>query len=196
MVATSRPKGAKSRVGRPDGGGHKFTRRPGPKDGDRGPPRPNGKGWVATGLPTPGERGHPARGVVACPGRAQPPQSAGITLPALVRWLLALAVILLAGNSPGVGKRDVVFDGDSITVLATPAIHQLLDPRYHVEVLATDGIRIDQGLPPLVAALSFHPYAVVENPGTNDALQGGAPNDRASSWASSFESPEPRRVSS
>ena len=100
-----------------------------------------------------------------------------------MRWLLALAVILLAGNSSGVGKPDVVFDGDSITVLATPAIHQLLDSRYHVEVLATDGIRIDQGLPALIAALSFHPYAVVENLGTNDALQGGAPNDRGSSWA-------------
>jgi len=100
----------------------------------------------------------------------------------LVRWLLAFAIILLAGGSPGASKPSVVFDGDSITVLATPAIHQLLDPSYEVEVLAVDGIRINQSLPTLESALRFHPYAVVENLGTNDALQGGAHPDWVSSW--------------
>jgi hypothetical protein len=99
-----------------------------------------------------------------------------------VRWLLALAVFLLAGGSPGASKPSVVFDGDSITVLATPAIHQVLDSKYHVAVLAVIGIRIDQGLPALQSALRSHPYAVVENLGTNDALQGGAHPDWVSSW--------------
>lgn len=99
-----------------------------------------------------------------------------------VRLLLALAIVLLAGGSPGASKPSVVFDGDSITALATPAIHQLLDSRYRVEVLAVIGIRIDQGLPALESALRSHPYAVVENLGTNDALQGGAHADWVSSW--------------
>jgi hypothetical protein len=100
----------------------------------------------------------------------------------LVKWLLALSTILLAGSSAGASKASVVFDGDSITVLATPAIHQLLDPSYDVEVLAVDGIRINQSLPALVSALRFLPYAVVENLGTNDALRGGAHDDWVSSW--------------
>ena len=99
-----------------------------------------------------------------------------------MRWLLALAIFLLAGGSPGANKPSVVFDGDSITVLATPAIHQLLDPSYDVEVLAVIGIRIDQSLPALESALRFHPDAVVVNLGTNDALQGGAHPDWVSSW--------------
>jgi GDSL-like lipase/acylhydrolase family protein len=100
----------------------------------------------------------------------------------LVRWLLAFAIMLLAGGSPGANKPSVVFDGDSITVLATPAIHQFLDPSYDVEVLAVIGIRINQSLPALESALRSHPYAVVENLGTNDALQGGANPDWVSSW--------------
>lgn len=99
-----------------------------------------------------------------------------------MRWLLALAIILFAGGSPGTSKPSVVIDGDSITVLATPAIHQVLDPSYNVEVLAVIGIRIDQSLPALESALRSHPYAVVENLGTNDALQGGAHPDWVSSW--------------
>ena len=99
-----------------------------------------------------------------------------------MRLLLALAMTLLAGGSSGATKPNVVFDGDSITVLATPAIHKLLDRRYHVEVLAVEGIRIDQSLPALFSALRFHPYAVVENLGTNDALQGGLQDDWVSSW--------------
>lgn len=63
-----------------------------------------------------------------------------------VRWLLAVAIILFAGSSPDANKPSVLFDGDSITVLATPAIHRLLDPSYDVEVLAVDGIRINQSL--------------------------------------------------
>ena len=76
----------------------------------------------------------------------------------------------------------MVFDGDSITVLATPAIHQLLDPNYNVDVLGVIGIRIGQSLPALESALRSHPYAVVENLGTNDALQGGAHPSWVSSW--------------
>lgn len=100
----------------------------------------------------------------------------------LVRWLLAFAITLLAGGSPHASKPSAVFDGDSITVLATPEIHQLLDPSYDVEVLAVIGIRINQSLPALESALRLHPYAVVENLGTNDALQGGTHPDWVSGW--------------
>jgi hypothetical protein len=96
--------------------------------------------------------------------------------------LLAFAVILFAGGSPGESKPSVVFDGDSITVLATPAIHQLLDPGYDVDVLAVIGIRINQSLPALESALKFHPDAVVVNLGTNDALQGGVNPNWVLGW--------------
>jgi hypothetical protein len=101
-----------------------------------------------------------------------------------VRWLLALAVVLSVGfgSSAGASKPSVVFDGDSITVLETPAIHKLLDPSYHVEVLAVEGKTINQRLPALVSALKSHPFAVVENLGTNDAIQGGEHYDWMSSW--------------
>jgi hypothetical protein len=99
-----------------------------------------------------------------------------------VTWLLAFAIILSASGSPGASKPSVVFDGDSITVLATPAIHHLIDRSYDVEVVAVDGIRINQSLPALQSVLKFHPYAVVENLGTNDALQGGSHPDWALSW--------------
>jgi lysophospholipase L1-like esterase len=98
-----------------------------------------------------------------------------------VRLLLAFAIVLLSGGSAG-AKPSVVFDGDSITVLATPAIHQLLDPRYDVNVLGVIGIRINQSLPALQSALRFHPDAVVVNLGTNDALQGGEHPDWVSGW--------------
>jgi hypothetical protein len=99
-----------------------------------------------------------------------------------VKWLLAFSIIFMAGGSPSASKPSVVFDGDSITVLATPAIHQLLDPSYDVDVLAVDGIRINQSLPALESALKLHPSAVVLNLGTNDALQGGTHPDWVSSW--------------
>ena len=99
-----------------------------------------------------------------------------------MRLLLALAMIPLAGSSSVATKPSVVFVGDSITVLAAPAIHQRLDPRYGVEVLAVNGILINQSLPALESALRFHPYAVVENLGTNDALHGGTNPDWVSSW--------------
>ena len=52
-------------------------------------------------------------------------------------------------------------------------------PRCGVGV---DGKRIDQRLPALEGALRSHPYAVVENLGTNDAVQGGAHYDWVTSW--------------
>lgn len=101
----------------------------------------------------------------------------------LVRWFLSLPRdLLLRCGSPGASTPSVVFDGDSITVLATPAIHQVLDPSYDVAVLAVIGIRINQALPALESALKLHPYAVVENLGTNDALQGGTHPE----WVSSL----------
>jgi GDSL-like Lipase/Acylhydrolase family len=93
-------------------------------------------------------------------------------------------MILPVSSSPSTAasKPTVVIDGDSITVLTTPALHRLLDPSYNVEVLAKGGIRIFQGLPALASALKSHPYAVVENLGTNDALHGGTDPDWLASW--------------
>ncbi len=103
--------------------------------------------------------------------------------PQTVTWLLAAAIVLSASSSSaGVSKPSVVVAGDSITVISTPAIHSLLDPSYNVEVLAVDGIRIKQSLPALFLALQSHPFAVVENLGTNDALSGGAHSNWMSSW--------------
>ena len=99
-----------------------------------------------------------------------------------MRWLFALAIILVSGGSSGASTPSVVFDGDSITVLAAPAIHQLLDPNYDVKVLAAIGIRINQSLPALQSALRLHPDAVVVNLGTNDALQGGEHPGWVSGW--------------
>ena len=75
-----------------------------------------------------------------------------------------------------------MFDGDSITVIETPGFHKVLGPSYHVEVLAVEGKTINQRLPALVSALKRHPFAVVENLGTNDAIQGGEHYDWRSSW--------------
>ena len=100
-----------------------------------------------------------------------------------MRWLLGLVIILSAySGTPSAGKPTVVFVGDSITVLATPAIQSLLGPDYHVEFAAEDGIRINQSFPALYSALRSHPSAVVENLGTNDALQVGAGYDWGPSW--------------
>jgi lysophospholipase L1-like esterase len=100
-----------------------------------------------------------------------------------VKWLLGLVIILSADSgTPSAGKPTVVFVGDSITVLATSAIQSQLGPSYHVEFVDKDGIRINQSLPALVSALKRHPSAVVENLGTNDALQAGAGHDWGSSW--------------
>jgi hypothetical protein len=94
-----------------------------------------------------------------------------------------VAIVLFASNSsPSLSKPSVVFDGDSITVLSTPAIHTAFDQSYNVEVLAVDGVRIDQSLPALRLALRSHPFAVVENLGTNDALSGGVHSRWKSSW--------------
>ena len=72
--------------------------------------------------------------------------------------------------------------GDSITAIVAPRIHGVLDPRYHVEVTAEYGKRIDQMLPALASALRIRPNAVVENLGTNDALEGGRQHNWMSSW--------------
>lgn len=99
-----------------------------------------------------------------------------------MKCLLAFAIILSQGNIPAANKPKVVVDGDSITFLAAPALHQRLDPTYDLQVSAIIGARINQSLPALESALRLHPYAVVENLGTNDALQGGTHPDWVSSW--------------
>lgn len=81
-------------------------------------------------------------------------------------------------------RPDVVVVGDSITDLASGSIEAALAPKYHPILVYHDGMRIDQMLPPLALALSAdaHVSAVVENLGTNDALQGGRYADWRASW--------------
>jgi hypothetical protein len=69
------------------------------------------------------------------------------------------------------GKPQVVVVGDSITAYSSKQIHHALDPTYRVEVSAQLGKRIDQMLPALRTDLQEHPAAVIENLGTNDAIQ-------------------------
>jgi hypothetical protein len=91
-------------------------------------------------------------------------------------------IVSAYSGTSSAGKPTVVFVGDSITVLATSAIQNLLGPNYRVEFVAEDGIRINQSFPALISALGSHPSAVVENLGTNDSLQAGAGYDWGSSW--------------
>jgi hypothetical protein len=79
----------------------------------------------------------------------------------------------------------VIVVGDSITDLASGSIQSALDPKYQSVLVYKDGQRIDQMLPGLNLAMAAHPTtkAVVENLGTNDALQGGRQADWRASWA-------------
>jgi hypothetical protein len=79
----------------------------------------------------------------------------------------------------------VVVVGDSITDLASGPIQSALDSKYQPVLVYRDGQRLDQMLPGLNLALAAHPAvrAVVENLGTNDAIQGGRHADWRASWA-------------
>jgi hypothetical protein len=96
-------------------------------------------------------------------------------------WI-AVAMLLSSGSSSSANLPNVVVVGDSITAMATPGLDQVLDPHFHIEVIAKYGKRIDQMLPALAAALQVHPYAVIEDLGTNDAREGGTQHDWTSSW--------------
>jgi hypothetical protein len=88
--------------------------------------------------------------------------------------------------TPGSSQRPyVVVVGDSITDIASSSIQSALNPKYQSILVYRDGQRIDQMLPGLNFALATHPAvaAVVENLGTNDAIQGGRHADWRASWA-------------
>lgn len=98
---------------------------------------------------------------------------------------LVVTVVLLAGCSViGGGRPHLAVAGDSITGLAQPTISAALDPTYDVDYVYRFGERIDQVVPLLQADLREHPstVAVIENLGTNDAVQGGRNSDVQASW--------------
>ncbi len=86
-------------------------------------------------------------------------------------------------NTTPAGAR-VVVAGDSITALAQPAISSALVPRYSVTYEFRIGTRIDQIVPLIQSDLRRNgiPSALVENLGTNDALQTGGREDELASW--------------
>jgi hypothetical protein len=96
-------------------------------------------------------------------------------------WTVAVAAAC-AQTKPGVEHIAVV--GDSITALSKGALRATLQPPYELEVAAANGKRIDQMLPALQREVRRkHPVAVIENLGTNDAVQGGRQADWRASWA-------------
>jgi hypothetical protein len=99
--------------------------------------------------------------------------------------LLAMMTSLLAacGGASASTKPDVVVVGDSITRLSTPQIDHTLGPQYHLDVQAVPGKRIVQMLPALRTAMNGHPFAVVENLGTNDAVQARKGYDWRKYWS-------------
>lgn len=61
--------------------------------------------------------------------------------------------------------------GDSITFFAGRDITTALGDTYHADAHSGIGKRIDEMLPTLQSAVRHHPFALVVNLGTNDALQ-------------------------
>jgi lysophospholipase L1-like esterase len=96
--------------------------------------------------------------------------------------VLACVVVTAALTGCAASKPRVAVVGDSITVVAGGAITQDLRARYHPDIQAELGQRIDQMLPALAEQLRHHPRAVVVNLGTNDMLQAQVHPD----WQSGF----------
>jgi lysophospholipase L1-like esterase len=96
--------------------------------------------------------------------------------------LLVPAGIEVAGMATRRPKPTVAVVGDSITVLAGHDISAALSHGYRSDVKAQLGKRIDQMLPALAEALRSHPFGVVVNLGTNDAMQ----SDTHPDWRSGF----------
>jgi hypothetical protein len=98
--------------------------------------------------------------------------------------LLGYSTVQASATAQTSKLPNVVFVGDSITHLAAPSIQSALGSRFHTVLVYRDGQRIDQMLPSLDRALTAHApvFAVVEDLGTNDALQGGHYVDWHTSW--------------
>jgi GDSL-like Lipase/Acylhydrolase family len=89
----------------------------------------------------------------------------------LMGCTLLASCTVAAGQTPPSSKPQVVAIGDSITAYSSSDIHRALDPDYRVNISARLGKRIDQLLPVLTTSLKKHPKALIENLGTNDAIQ-------------------------
>lgn len=79
--------------------------------------------------------------------------------------------------------RPVAVIGDSITELASQPIQDAFALRYHADISARSGKRIDEMLPDVRVAVEDHPDAIVIDLGTNDVLQGHL---RAPPWQAGF----------
>jgi lysophospholipase L1-like esterase len=101
-----------------------------------------------------------------------------MALIAVLLTVIAVATFALVrrGSQDPPRSRFVPVIGDSITVLSAGELSAALG-RYHPDIHAVFGQRIDQMLPTLVASLERRPDAVVVNLGTNDALQAGTGPD-------------------
>ena len=99
--------------------------------------------------------------------------------------LFAAAIFLLTscgGGASAATRPRVVAIGDSITHLSAPEIRAELGAHYQVDIQAHSGKMIGQMLPALRAAMNSHPFAVIENLGTNDAIQFRAHFDWKQNW--------------
>lgn len=111
-------------------------------------------------------------------GRRSPGHHVRLAAVVVLAVLLIIVAAVARGSTPTV---PVV--GDSITFFAGTDITAALADNYHADVHSGIGKRIDQMLPTLQAAVRHHPFAVIVNLGTNDALQAQTHPD----WRSGFE---------
>jgi GDSL-like Lipase/Acylhydrolase family len=101
-----------------------------------------------------------------------------LALVVVVAVVILIVAVLARGSTPTV---PVV--GDSITFFSGRDITTALGDTYHGDVHSGIGRRIDEMLPTLQSAVRQHPFALVVNLGTNDALQAQTHPD----WRSGFE---------
>ena len=92
--------------------------------------------------------------------------------------VVALVFVVLTRPS----SQTVPVVGDSITFFAGRDISAALGDTYHADVHAGIGKRIDQMLPAVQGVMRDHPFAVVVDLGTNDALQARTHPD----WRTAF----------
>ena len=81
-----------------------------------------------------------------------------------------LGTVAMSGCG-GPANHHVALVGDSITSLATAALHSRLDPTYQVDVMGKFGARTDQTMNEVNVIASTMPAQAVINLGTNDVLQ-------------------------
>jgi hypothetical protein len=100
---------------------------------------------------------------------------------AVVMLVAAIALIVLWARSD---QKRVSIVGDSIAFFARADETAALGSAYRVNAQAGIGKRIDEMLPSVRTVARNHPFAVVVNLGTNDALQATSHPD----WRPAFDS--------